>query len=113
RSLPRRNYAAITSSTGLLGLIERLFRLDFARDRRNPVRRMVIMCKSEADARAGLADAEIYFRDKTKKNTKIGPNLPPYTLGLGYYLAKGPRRADGFDSGLDLADTFGTTVDRR
>lgn len=114
RTLPtRRNRTVITPSTGLLGWIEWVFHLDLARNKSHPMRRMVITCATDADAKAGRAEAEIFFRDKTTRKATIGPKESPYSLGMTYFLEKGPREAGlNFDL-IDLPEISIPNEERR
>jgi hypothetical protein len=110
RSLPARNRAVITPSSGLLGLIERILPVSFAPG--NPIRRVVLTCPDANNSKAGHALAQITLKNGRQITQKVGPDLPAIALEFGYYLAKGPQRG-GVGDGIALPDTYETPVERR
>lgn len=113
RSLPARNRAVITPSSGLLGLIEHILPVSFASG--NPIRRVILTCPDANNAKAGHALAQITLKNGRQITQKVGPDLPSIALEFGYYLAKGPQRGSigGIGDGMTLSDTYETPVERR
>lgn len=89
RQLPNRNRAVITPSAGLPGLLERL--LPISLGDAGEIRRIIVTSRSEADAKQGVAYAEVQFKSGSKMTTTLGPSIPESPLGMEYFIEKGPR----------------------
>ncbi len=57
----------------------------------NPVKRIIVTCSNDEDSKAGRALVEVELKDGGRPATVLGPNTPALSVGLGYYVEKGPR----------------------
>ncbi len=78
----------------------------------DPIRRIKLTCDSDEDSKEGLARAQIELKDGNALSAVLGPSLPAASLGLGFYIEKGPRSVSA-PSATGPADDFGTAIHRR
>jgi len=78
----------------------------------DPLRRITLTCDTEEDSKAGLARARIELKDGNTLAVMLGPAFPATSLGLGFYIAKGPR-SESAPGVAGTGDTFGTAIHRR
>jgi hypothetical protein len=76
-----------------------------------PARYIKVTCPSQDDANAKRAHAVIALKDGGKMDAILSPDSPPFPIGLGYLLEKGPRAYGGYDADLTTEvslDDYGT-----
>ena len=78
----------------------------------DPLRRITLTCDTEEDSKAGLARARIELKDGNTLAVMLGPAFPATSLGLGFYIAKGPR-SESAPGVAGPGDTFGKATHRR